>query len=110
MFQLTAAKEAELLLDNPAFQDRWKNLFRQCPWATSFQDVEFVRAWYETYRGLYQPVVLTETTPRDQLIGLLTLAVSADGRSLVVAGGYQAEYHTWLALPDGTPSFMEGAI
>jgi CelD/BcsL family acetyltransferase involved in cellulose biosynthesis/RimJ/RimL family protein N-acetyltransferase len=107
---VTTDTEADALLSAESFRAAWNELYCRCPWATVFQDVDFVTTWYGTYTERFRPVIIRETNSAGELTGLLTLALSVDSRRLIVAGGHQAEYHTWLASAVGDSSFIEAAL
>lgn len=92
--------EADELLAEDEFRLKWSALSEQCPWATAFQTPEFARAWYGTYRGRWEPLLLLCRDADGRLKGLLALAVSTSDGKVVVAGTHQAEYHAWICRPD----------
>ncbi|HKD86745.1 MAG TPA: GNAT family N-acetyltransferase [Terriglobales bacterium] len=97
--------EALRALAQPAFSSAWRSLFEKCPWKTALQSPEFACTWYEHYGDLYYPLVLLRHGPGGEIDGLLTLAVERASGKLVFAGGNQAEYQVWLALP-GEQTFI----
>jgi len=94
-----------LLLDSH-FVQLWQKLYEQCPWATGFQSPSFVLAWYRSY-DFYEPLLILGRDRHQNLVGFFTLARSEG--ELVVAGARQAEYHTWITLPDVGSAFMLAA-
>ena len=102
--------ESHELVRDPHFQSQWTQLYEACPWATACQSPGFVTAWHEAYKDRYSPLVVSEFSPSRQLIGLLSLATENSSGRVVVAGGHQAEYKAWLALPSNGSSFMEAAL
>lgn len=108
--KLLVGSEAELLLKDPIFQDRWNSLYHDCLWATPCQSSDFVTTWYEIYAEYFQPVLVYRLMPDNSLSGLLTLAISADAQQLIVAGTPQAEYHAWLAISEDSDIFIQSAI
>jgi RimJ/RimL family protein N-acetyltransferase len=107
---MVTGRDALSLLDDDVFQKDWAMLYETCPWATVFQSVGFVAAWYKVYQDRFTPIILTQSDPDRALVGLLALAASPDGSQLVVAGAHQAEYQVWLASPAHGNSFIEAAI
>jgi CelD/BcsL family acetyltransferase involved in cellulose biosynthesis len=107
---LLVGSEAEFLLKDRVFQQKWGLLYRNCSWATPCQSVDFVTIWYEVYQELFQPVLLIEMSSDGNLVGLLTLALTIDSDLLVFAGAEQAEYQTWLATIEFGDVFMLGAM
>ncbi len=67
-------------------------------------------AWHEAYRDRYTPFIVSELSPAGDLIGLISLATDNHSGQVTVAGGRQAEYKTWLALPSNGSSFIEAAL
>ena len=91
--------EAFSQLSNQAFLSAWDKLYRRCPWATVFQSAGFVNTWYHAYKSQFSPVLVAQHDPNLGLTGLLSLAISIDGKHLIGAGSHQAEYQAWLASP-----------
>lgn len=108
--ELTRDQHAEQQLHDPSFREQWQYLYTQCPWATPFQSLAFVTAWYAVYREHYNPVLLCQFSADGTLEGFLPLAISRDAARLVVAGAHQAEYQVWLATVEHGNSFIESAI
>jgi CelD/BcsL family acetyltransferase involved in cellulose biosynthesis len=102
--------EAEKLFENIEFCENWRRLSAACPWASVFQERDFVTAWYSTYRSRYTPVIVTGTNEYDEKAGLFTLAICNDSNELVVAGDRYTEYGGWLADPRYGDEFIESAI
>jgi CelD/BcsL family acetyltransferase involved in cellulose biosynthesis len=98
------------LLTDAMFLLDWQELERRCPWATPFQSVHFVLTWLRHYGIRFTPVVVTLRGSDGSLVGLLVLADSLVGNSLVVAGAHQAEYQGWLALPEFRRDFIVQAL
>jgi CelD/BcsL family acetyltransferase involved in cellulose biosynthesis len=93
----------------PSFQREWRELYAACPWSTAFQSIDFVSAWYESYRNHYALILIYESAA-NQITGLLPLAREHNSERIVVAGAHQAEYQGWLALPENNAAFMTGAL
>lgn len=108
--KLIVGIEAELLLKDPIFQRQWNSLYNDCIWTTPFQSSGFVTTWYEIYREHFQPVLVYKLVADNILNGLLTLAISADLKQLIVAGTPQSEYHTWLGRAKDDDTFIKSAI
>jgi CelD/BcsL family acetyltransferase involved in cellulose biosynthesis/GNAT superfamily N-acetyltransferase len=102
--------DADNLIGNTGFHERWKKLYDQCPWGTVYQSEPFVGAWYETYRSQYTPVIVVGLDDEGELVGLLTLAEATESGQLVVAGRQEAEYQAWLACPRDGNRFIESAL
>ncbi len=93
------------LLDH-SFQQEWRRLYDECPWATPFQSSAFVNIWYDNYRNSFSPIIISQYGKNQRLCGLLTLAISEEQKSLVVAGAHHAEYQAWLAAADDHGDFI----
>jgi CelD/BcsL family acetyltransferase involved in cellulose biosynthesis len=102
--------EAEKLLANIDFCEDWRKLSILCPWASVFQEVEFVKTWYATYKSRYTPVIVTEINEEGEKTGLFTLAIDEKSGELVPAGDRYTEYAAWLADPKYGDGFIESAI
>ncbi len=107
---ISQGKEAHETISNPGFQSQWARLHEACPWATAFQSPGYITAWYEAYKDQYSPLVVSEFSAAGDLIGLISLATENGSGRPIVAGGHQAEYKAWLALPANGNSFIEAAL
>ena len=109
---IVVAKGAQVdaLLADGAFRERWDALLRACPWATRFQSSAFVAAWSRSYTMGSEPVLAYSMAPDGTLAGLLPLGMDRLTRTWHVAGAHQAEYQTWLAMPDGGDAFIDAAL
>jgi CelD/BcsL family acetyltransferase involved in cellulose biosynthesis len=96
-------------LERPAFREQWERLYADCPWASVFQSYGYASTWYDIYRPRYAPLLVGATEQDGTLVGLLPLAIGADGQP-IVAGGRQAEYHVWMARPAEGDRFIEAAL
>ena len=101
--------EALSLVHGEVFRRDWAKLVDGCPWSTPFQDIPFVTTWYDTYRERFTPLLVLDQAPDGQLNGLFALATDPDQR-VVIAGGRQAEYQVWLALPGFAERFPAAAL
>ena len=108
--ELLVDQAADEALSDPGFLTAWQTLHGQCSHATGFQSPEFVCAWYASYRNRWQPVVIRSANAKRELNGLWLLAYDLKSHSLTHAGAHQAEYHAWLALPDGEAAFLASAL
>jgi CelD/BcsL family acetyltransferase involved in cellulose biosynthesis len=106
---LRADDDVIAALDDTDFVGQWRTLHAQCPWATGYQHPDYVCAWYRLYRRKYRPLLLW-TGGEGKIDGLLALALDADGKALVGAGGPQAAYQVWLALPQVSDAFILAAL
>lgn len=100
---------AHTMLKNPQFLNDWRILYDRCKNATVLQDQSFVRTWYETYRDLWQPVIVYCRNSDGNFDGLWLLAFNPISKTLAHAGTNQAEYHTWLTLPGMDIKFLTDA-
>jgi CelD/BcsL family acetyltransferase involved in cellulose biosynthesis len=98
------------MLQNPAFQEAWRQLEHRCPWATVYQSWGFLGDWYAAYAEQFRPLLVCGRGDDDELIGLLPLAVPMEGGPAVIAGTYHAEYQTWLTQPEYGDGFIEQAL
>src|SRR5437660_4808844 len=80
--QVLTGADAWALLEDPGFQERWRDLAGTCPWATVFQLPEFVCTWYRIFAAKYSTVIVVGSAVNGQVDGLLTLACSGDGKDL----------------------------
>jgi CelD/BcsL family acetyltransferase involved in cellulose biosynthesis len=113
---VTGSAVTELLQD-PAFQKSWEQLFDSCPWATVYQTIPFITAWYQAYRQQHL-AILVRAVKNDQLQGVLPLTLlnvtpkdrHRKGGKLTGAGHYEAEYQVWLAAPVDGNAFIQKAL
>jgi CelD/BcsL family acetyltransferase involved in cellulose biosynthesis len=87
--------EAVELAADAQFRAQWDALLARCAWATPFQRLEFAAAWFDAYRGTYEPFIVAVRGASGELIGGFAGGRSAAG--VFAAGGWQAEYPCWLA-------------
>jgi hypothetical protein len=106
---ITVESDAWTLLSDQGFLSRWQELYEACTWATSFQSPGFVCTWFENYKCQFSPVIIYQGT-NERLTGLLILGQSICVHKLVVAGGHQAEYQTWLEHQDENRKFIDQAL
>lgn len=100
---------AHTLLKDQQFLQDWRILYDRCLHATVLQDQSFVRTWYETYRSIWQPVIIYSRNSEGCFNGLWLLAFDPLHKTLVHAGTNQAEYHVWLAVPGKDIEFLSDA-
>ena len=108
--EISIGPEAQKLIEDAEFSGRWKRLYDKCPWGSVFQSEDFVGAWYNTYKDQFDPVVVTGFNAEGEMVGLFTLATDTKTGGIVTAGGAQAEYHAWLAVPQAANDFIESAL
>lgn len=107
--ELTIIKGKEVLdkLSDAEFITGWDTLYLSCPWATVFQSREFLTTWYQTYQHRFLPV-LVYARQHGRLTGLLPLTLN---KNILVGGGhFDAEYQTWLALPENHDWFIKSVF
>lgn len=102
--------EAEQKIEDSVFCGQWKELYNQTPWASVFQGVEYVKAWYAAYRSQYSLAIIAGYDSEEKLSGLFTLAINTKSGELSVAGDTLAEYQAWLADPKDGNAFIEAAL
>jgi hypothetical protein len=107
--KLVCGAEAAEMLSSQDFRSHWLQLYRACPWATAVQHPGFACSWYEVYEEQYAPVLMGEFSGANALTGLLVLAVDRSGAA-IIPGGRQAEYKSWLALPQNGSQFISAAL
>ena len=97
-------------LGTERFVADWRALAAADPKLTLLQEPEFVLPWYRAYCATHSPLVLMGRSASGALSGLLPLALRRASGTLVHAGGNQAEYHGWLALPGTEEEFLVDAL
>lgn len=107
---LAKSKESRELLANDEFCRKWAELYRECLWATVFQDIEYLKIWYENYQNTCEFILVYETDAAGNLVGLLPLAKCLQTNKLFIAGEYHSEYQTWLATEENGNNFIEKAL
>lgn len=108
--EILSGRDAERLISDPGFCEKWKQLYNSCPWSSVFQSEDFVLTWYPTYQSQFTPLVVTGFDEDNKLAGLFTLAIEQESGKLVVAGSIEAEYQAWLADPRDGNVFIESAL
>lgn len=106
---LTGA-DALALLASEDFRGQWRSLHRECRWATVFQGLPFVEAWWRTYADRYEPVLLIGRRKEQEMCALLMLARERCTGEVLHVGTHHAEYHAWLAHEGDSDDFMVAAI
>ena len=109
IFCETGDRALELLADQRFIAD-WRALERLCPWATPFQSPAFCLPWYRSYGAIYRPVLIGARDNAGQLTGLLPLGAQQSQPTVVVAGGRQSDYQTWLATVETGGAFIAQAL
>lgn len=107
--EFVQGQAAQDLLAQDAFRAQWSSLWHDCPWATMFQSPAYVATWYSVYFERFQPVLVLTRDSQGRLAGLLTLAISPEGR-LVAAGDIQAEYQVWICKTELANIFPSAAV
>ncbi|AWW32526.1 hypothetical protein DN752_21555 [Echinicola strongylocentroti] len=99
-------KDVLEIIKQPSFLQSWDRLARQCPWATVFQQKEFVLTWYELFDD-QTPIIITDWNG-DSMTGIFPLIQTAD--QLSYPGNNLAEYQAWLSTKENNTSFIKGAL
>jgi CelD/BcsL family acetyltransferase involved in cellulose biosynthesis len=107
---ISSDENAFNLISEPVFLHQWRDLCEACSWGTVFQSPDYVKAWYETFRERFIPVILSMAGSKGQLRGLFTLAISRSTGQLVYAGDIYAEYQVWLAREDANDAFISEVL
>lgn len=107
--EIVTGAAADRLLADPELDRQWRDLYADCPWGTVLQSPDFAQAWYQSYRPVFEPVLVLGHRGDRRLVGLLAAAY-APRKGLVMVGAHQAEYHTWLATPEHGDSFAAAAF
>lgn len=89
--------EAEKLLSDDSFIQKWQILFESCQWATFFQSADFIKTWFEIYREKFDLFFICSFIETQNLQGLFAFAQEKKTGRICIAGDYLAEYQTWLA-------------
>ncbi|MGB7161545.1 MAG: GNAT family N-acetyltransferase [Tepidisphaeraceae bacterium] len=108
--EVVRSSAADSLLADEGFCIEWAALAAACPWGTPFQEPGFARCWYKVYRNQFAPLLVLSRSADGTLQGLLPLAVSPRADRLVHVGAHQAEYQTWIALPEHGNRFIWQAV
>ncbi len=113
MLLVSRAQEAHSLLEDATFIGQWNHLHESCAWATLFQSPAFATAWNRTYAAQAEPLIISARNSAGELEAVWPLAWNARfdaGRRLVAAGGHQAEYQAYLAIPQLAETFPIEAL
>ncbi|QDH80090.1 GNAT family N-acetyltransferase [Echinicola soli] len=94
------------LAKHSGFIGCWNQLVKDCPWATVFQQKEFVLTWYELFSD-QTPFMITDWNG-DSMTGLFSL-IEKDGQ-LSYPGNNLAEYQVWISTPESNTSFIKEAL
>lgn len=107
-FRLLKGDEVFSQLLNNEFILSWDKLYNSCPWATMYQSSTFVDIYFKIFQDKELAVLVT-ASDGPKLLGLLALTRDKHG-VLFGAGGFEAEYHTWLATPSKGDWFINNAL
>ncbi|WP_143962607.1 GNAT family N-acetyltransferase [Litoribacter populi] len=115
---LTGQTALDMIVES-GFVNKWARLIESCPWATAFQSPQFVNSWYKAYANDAFPIVVIQMDG-SKLKGILTMAILTSKKSedllrrknvkIMGAGGFDAEYQTWVTSEDGGNEFALHAI
>lgn len=107
--ELITGSDVLKIVESSKIMEGWAQLYAKCPWSTIFQSPDFVKCWYQCFADKYQPILVLSYSG-DALTGVLPLAGGIKGLGVAGAGGWDAYYHTWLALPENANSFIAAAL
>jgi CelD/BcsL family acetyltransferase involved in cellulose biosynthesis/GNAT superfamily N-acetyltransferase len=98
------------LITDGIFVGQWNKLAEQDRKFTLLQEPAFVISWYRQHETLFEPIVCLGRDSGGQLAGLMALARSRDGRVIMHAGDFHAEYCGWIASPAIDQRFVEECL
>ncbi len=108
---LAKSEKAQELFSDAEFGRKWTKLYESCPWATIFQDFQYLNIWNRNFRDVCETIFIYETDDKDEdLIGLFPLAQCRQTGKLFITGDYHAEYQTWLATTENGNEFAGKAF
>lgn len=107
---LAKSVDTQELLKDKEFRQKWTVLFEKCPWATVFQDAQYLNLWNRNYQEVCESFLIYETDANDELIGLFPLSRCLKTGKIFVMGDYHSEYQTWLATPENGNAFADKAF
>ncbi len=108
--QIATKGEAQRLLHDAEFRLKWNRLYERCPWATVFQDVQYLTIWNRNYKDGCELILVYEADESGELKGLFPLSSCPITEKLFVAGDYHCEYQTWLATKECGNEFILRAL
>ncbi|MCL5776094.1 GNAT family N-acetyltransferase [Limibaculum sp. FT325] len=108
--EISAGARGWELLADPAFRAAWDRLAAADPKLTLLQERPFVTAWFRAYGAGHEPVMVTARDAAGAPVALMPLARRVRDGRLMHAGGEQAEYHGWIALPEAEAGFLPRAL
>ncbi len=103
--QVLKQQAAHDMIAQNDFTMAWDKLYKNCPWATGYQSVEYVVTWYKMFSTQFSPLLLL-TYKDNELNGLFALAQPINTNEIVVAGNQHPEYRVWLALTENSAHFI----
>jgi len=106
---IARGRQVDHFVGDTGIQTAWDALYSECAWATVFQSRGFATIWYETYKAVFEPLIVWAQERDGQLEGLLALAVTRDG-TLVPCGTPQGEYYAWISRPGRDAAFLQSAL
>jgi len=104
--QVFDKSSAQSYLEQDEFIQEWQLLYKNCPWATGYQSVEYVTTWYHLFIKKFSPLLLVSYDEKSKINGLFALAKSLETEEIVVAGNLHPEYRVWLTTPENNQAFL----
>ena len=93
-------------LADDQFISQWRLLSTQSNSFSLIQEHGFVASWYEAYKNKYDPLLLLAYDEKEELVGILPLALHQQEKSISHAGDEQAEYAGWVCKPAHQDEFL----
>ncbi|HIO91394.1 MAG TPA: GNAT family N-acetyltransferase [Leucothrix mucor] len=93
-------------LADAEFIAQWKALSKQSSDFSLIQECGFVTSWYASYRNKYDPILLLAYDQKEELVGILPLALHQQEKSISHAGDDQAEYAGWVCKQGHQEEFL----
>jgi len=94
------------IISNKKFISTWKYLAEITSHCTLIQEYGFVVSWYQSYLDKYKPMMVLGYDKKENIIGILPLAIAYNTGYLSHAGEDQAEYHGWICPKEYEEEFL----
>lgn len=106
--RIVEGSQAQAIVESVSLAWDWNRLLRECPWATVYQTLTWVRTWYRGYGADFRPVLALDWEEGHELRGALALWYRSGDRLLTHAGDTTAQVQAWISRPGS--SFLGRAL
>jgi hypothetical protein len=104
--EILKGKDCFLAIENNNFIESWKDLAETSQYFTLTQEYNFVYSWYKSYREKFNPIMVIGYNKKEEIIGIIPLAINIESGELSYAGDNQSEYNNFISTPEYEEEFI----